>query len=366
MKHVFIIHSHITFYMALAIAKFCQLKAESIVLVIIFNAKKKLHLAAVSPQSQIIEISLPRAVYHPHPLYKKLVPPALRLVPMFFKLTAHLKSKMLSPSCTYTLYTPDIVLEPRRFFAAAPNCRKVVYMEEGTASYYPSYFNRYTNFALSGNRRGSRFIPYRLGHFLNFLFKETFNVMRYRYLEARAVQQQAYVFSKQALTAVFFKPTVIPFYKDPTIDLAIIPAKAAIFFMIGSGNFHDWLSDEREFYKQLAVVFKNIAAPKLYLKYHFSNNAVVRSRVEHALKLAAKKFVPLPDALPSEQLFCQRQNLKVYGIRSSALLYARMLSKAAVCDYDDYFTNTYTPAFQNIHAQLRSLYESNGIRFATP
>ncbi len=326
MKHLFLVHSHITFYMALSVIKRLALSSESTVFVFGGNYKNLFHKNISGYSLDAIQTTFSLKKQIAKPVYKFLNKALLS-----FKVRSWVKQKI---GRSFILYTTYFHLTAR-LLHSHQLCKEVCFIEEGTLNYQD----------ISQNTK-----PFIFKVFGRLLFWGKLNNFQLTSDKKNVYPRKAYAVHSKAFSAIpGVKTIAIPFFKEPRKLLQLPPAKSCI-IVLGNEGFSDSRSDAAYYTAELTKIWIRLFEfashyKNIYLKtHHFQKEAIskIQKKLLQELKL---KVQFIPSDFPLEQAFIHGKNYTVIGIHSSLLMYARILNpKNTVISFANCFSKIIKPS----------------------
>ncbi len=359
--------------MALAIMQKYKLATDD---VLFYNFEcKPVYLKALPPAATVFHVHYTERPWMKRSIYKKLVPADLRKAIVFLLLYKRFSHRLPPRQSEYIFYHHGMGNDLVGFLLTAPQCTHGALVEEGSACYSKQIYAAFENFLKLasdiGNKPLKRF-PKFLAHYLRFAFHKKIYKCYAKYFPAKLPQAKAYVLNKEAFATARIQREVIPFYHDKTFvaKIAKLPTKATIFFMDSTIDKADWIADKPAYYAGLQAAFQQLPNDTpCYIKFHQNNTANTQQKIITILHNIGITTRRLASDIPPEQIFLQKKHLTIYGLRSSALLYAGILKAGRIFSLDEYVAATYHHPKTDLRidfTNLKTIYQKNGVQFLQP
>lgn len=311
MKHIFLIHSHITFYISKNVQLFYKIPKENIFYIIARNYHNKYFEI---PKSQILTKSR-NDLYSP--VLNKNFSFIQKINFLFFKnhfsdIPINIKSFMNAHP--YILYTPIVSPLIIQALAFHNNCNQLHFIEEGFASYING-----SKISLGSKKRLLLFFQ-KLNPFSTYQIhphNQYAKIFKFKRINAYTFNNLCFKNNKSVITKS------IPFYKSLLKSKLILPNNANLFIFDGITKYHAF-----SFVTLKSVVekiVKRYIQNSLYLKFHPSQSLKEKKEIITTLKKHIKIFV-IGDDEPLEVALLKLKNLNLYGFHSSLLFYALLYS----------------------------------------
>lgn len=311
MKHVFFVHSAITYLVSKEIISQEKIDIKNCVLLSTQDYFEKLPYK----ESEVGKVFI-------IDIYKlqKIKNPILREHQINKYISSNIKEK-------YLFYTPHDLFLPAKYFIFHPLCSKYFYIEEGMASY---------NKHLWGNFKKVKKAIYYLHEvspfFNNFLKKSFFNLkLNWIFLQTKAYKHNPkFLFnhSKHLAGAYTFSEKGFPFpIKKMVLDCPTIKKNTGFDEGIRILIFDNMINSNLCRLDTLLKITREIIekCTILYIKFHPAQKEYERAELQNIFKKSDTKITILPDQFILEELFIDRSFI-VYGFFSSLLYYNQLFS----------------------------------------
>lgn len=305
-KHVFYVHSHITYYISMAIINEIKI-SESEVLFIKSRAYENNSL----DNSKCIDIT---DIHDSIDKIGKLD---------FFKTYKYIKkidnlidSKI--PNIDFSVYLPMVRHKAMQIIASNKNCKQINIIEEGVIA-YSKYFMHFKekNVLLAIGK-------YIVNNFLNigrgrFYFIKPFDIRKF----IKKNQPIFYTVSNQGFKGLPFKIKKIELISDKNFSFEL---KGNIVMVLegaveqGNLGLETFISSIEE---MLRVNTQN--EKKISIKFHPAQSDANKEKIINSCKKLGIKPQNIPNHVSFEQLALKNKNLLVIGFSTSLLFYAREL-----------------------------------------
>lgn len=304
MKHVFWVHSHITFYMAIAVIKSQCLNNSEIV----FLTDRKY-------QNNYFQY-----IMNDFSGYAgKLSPLTLKSVLNLRKIIKQLDRQLIKilQNDDYVVYLPHLAHPVYQILITNKHCRGYHFIEEGLANYvtknYESHFLRFSVWQQFG-LDVFNFFHQRIclghktfGHFKNFPYESS-----YFYLNSPYCRRKENVILLNLIQ-----------HKVNTR----IPEKAAVIILSPLLEYNMVTQDG--YYQCCSYLIKEISeyTKLIYVKSHPATSIQGLTMIREIVKSSGCEMVEIPNDEPIEQILLSLNENIVAGIDSSVLFYAKVLNK---------------------------------------
>lgn len=307
MKHLFLVHTHITYIVAQSIIESLSIKKKNIFFICTRNYKidfdNQMNLNA---EFELLNNTNYSNFYLKWHLIKKI------------------DRKLNSAGIDlYHAYLPHIAHPLFQILGSNKKCYKINIMEEGANC----LSNRLYNPPISLKKK-----------IISLLFNKTGLWGKYRYFRVSSNTELKY-FKKKILPVFYgissksfqnvtgYEKQIINIYKEIKTVSKQIPDSASILLLesiIEQDNLNSVL-----FFDSIEFIAKKLNNEKVYLKFHPYQNADNR---EHVITIL-KKYTTvnlIADDVVMEKVFLYTKNLKVYGFTTSLLFYAKSFGHEAI------------------------------------
>lgn len=320
MKHVFVVHSNITYLISLGIISKEQLN-ESDILIISdgFTCDGPIPVSTVKVEAS-------RGVWNQS---------IRRYVKLFFKPWHELYQIIdgFVKDDTFTAYVPVLHLI-KKLVIIHPKCAQFHFIEEGTASYMENATLTDYSIAAIENKywiypKGLKGIKQRFHHiYREFGFKtNVIGTIPIYYLNHDNCNRKFYGFSEETHPALLtgrrevidMKSIMNDFIFEKQIDEYcgenVWIGDPDVEKMYGEEAFLDCLEN---------ILFPALRFKTLYVRYHYRENRMQRQRFESLLGKHGIEYSIIDDKQIMELVFIKSERCNCYGFMSSLLMYANM------------------------------------------
>lgn len=308
MKHVFLVHGHITYYLSRSIIQYLSIPEEDVLLLLARGYNNEFNNLNSYSLGDIIFIGERINSINFFKFY-----------PYITQLDADIE-KLLGASTKFKVYLPHIGHPVMQILATNPNCVEVNYMEEGSNCYAKNFLNNPVRTS----------VKFRINQFLGSALSAVKLYGKGRYFKVKLgydtskVQDKFnsfYTISEIGFSTIEAKKTVIPFYAETKLTYK---PKYKNLLILEAGVEQKWIS-RAPFFEALDFIFgDNKDVKELSVKFH---PAQTEENVKEILALLNKHQITydiIPNTIGMEQVFYNNKDLFVIGFASSLLLYAVM------------------------------------------
>ncbi len=336
MKHLFIVHSHITYLMSLAIIKHLNIKNNNIC-ILSDNHSFRPQITPI----QIIYFSLNENVIVKFKYWN------------YARYIDQLISRVTDDD-DYTLYInyPHY----KYLFMTNSHCKKINFIEEGMDNYKENSLFSYTIFELKNNFRPTFYSRLKYGI-------ETFKLIirgkRNAQIDLLPGVASCYNLIPD-ISYYCFSEYTYPGIKDRKYVLNLKDVKS-FYCDTDFGNLPDgsclWIGDNvikcssiSEQHYSMAVeqslesFFGNHPFDKIYLKFHGGESEYSRDIIKKVCKKLCVEYVVIDDGISIELLLIDMNNCTLVGLTSSLLFYGSLLG------HSSYSINRYLPEWNHLPA----------------
>lgn len=303
MKHVFCVHSHITFYMALATIKHQCLDISDVVFLTTRKYRNPYFRYTMNDFSEYAG---------------KLSPFTLKSVFSLRKITKRMDFRLaeICQNDSYIAYVPHLSHPVFQLLITSKHCRGFHFIEEGMANYVPkNYESHFLNFSAGLQRMLDvfNFFHWRIclghkvfGRFRNYAFEPS-----YFYLDSP--------YCRRGKTVV---PLKLPQHEVKTR----IPDNAAVVVLSPLLKYH--LATDDGYRQCCSFLVEKVAeyTKTVYVKSHPETLPWELSMFRDIVKTSGCGMVEIDRDEPIEQLLLSLDGNVVAGIDSSVLFYAKVLN----------------------------------------
>ncbi|WP_158975122.1 polysialyltransferase family glycosyltransferase [Cellulophaga sp. L1A9] len=311
MKHIFFLHSHITYFVSIAVINYKKINKQDILFVTARNytnnTLKNLKTIDLSKEYDELNRIYINKFYSIYPYIKKFDK----------KLKFELKQE------SFTAYLPHVENKLMQLFATHKNCKAFNIIEEGGTSYAPHFMTfQFNNIWESVIKKTFNSI---LSVFNNrFYYVKVYDIRTFKKSEPTIF----YSIDDRAFQGLPYTIKLIPSIEDISISYKIDNSYALVLegaVEQGNLNFNTLL-------KGIIEIISKEKFEKIYIKYHPVQSTDNRKKIESTFKDHNIQFFIIPDEIPFEQIAISSKNLHVLGFSSSLLFY----SKAFGCNVTTY------------------------------
>lgn len=325
MKHIFLIHSSITYYVSLSVIQHDKIPLYDVIFLLDRNYRN------IYSKIQVQTVNISKWERFPYPLTISSIVNSKYYIRSIDKKINEICSKDI-----YTLYIPTASTLFNQVLITNSLCVGYHFIEEGIANYR---YNLYNEPAVSRSKAIALTCKiYNMLHsrltldypFLKSYKKKAFNP-QYYYLENRYHLQN-----------VKDNTILLPFYKEQECDDFIF-SNSQIFIMSPLVEFN--LCSIDNLIKVIHYYFAQLKSRSIYIKYHPVQNENIKEMI---VEVASKFKIAVNEIelnLPMEQVLAYSDNAKWIGFESSLLFYATILN-----------STTQTYSLSNRLAKLDSRY----------
>ena len=321
MKHIFYVHSHITFYCSLNAIKYLSLISEDCIFLCARNYKNPNY-----PTNRMLDISELHDRYSTQ-LTKSESSQALKEVDQLIQ-------SETNGEC-FHYYTSTLSHLLKEIIANHPKCKAVEIIEEGISSYMkaPEYYQK-------------RLYKYSWYHeswleYIKPLFGTRRRVRGNGAFNTEAFSNQYYFGFHEGVFPYIDQNKIILNSQFPNEELKefVNLSKENLFVFDAVLVEQKHLLTIDEFVTRLMRLIISIHhdEKKFYLKFHPSQTSDTRKKIKDMLVEIDYDIVEIPDHIPTEQLLRQADDVNVFGIFSTLLFYAKKMGHRVTSFYSTFF-----------------------------
>jgi len=315
MKHLFLIHSHITYYLAKSVEDSLNLDQNDIVYIFARNYSNV-------NSGEIKSVPLGHIPYQQNVHFKNFI--------SFWKHTSAIDKLInnLVEGENFNAYLPHFSDPIMQMIGTHSHCVQVNFIEEGTLQYSKKTYLKqpYKNL--------NNFIEYNLDRFLTYVklfgkgrFFRVNNFYDFTFLNKEI--GHFYCLSESCFIPFLKKRVIIPLFKEE-IDIQF---QAINNLMVFEAMIENDVVNEKNFFDILNTILDSISSSVLHLKFHPAQTIESRTLIENLFKKRDISYLVVPDYVPVEQILASDRKIRVIGFASSILLYAKIL-KHEVISFD--------------------------------
>jgi len=318
MKHVFLVHGHITYYLAKSIQEYKKIPDEDCLLLPCRGYKNEFITMPSSSFAEKIFNDKRINAFNFFNFWK------------YIDITDNEINTLLNNQ-QYALYIPHVFIITMQILATNKNCVEVNFIEEGSPCYSdnfflkPSFKGLKTNVNYYFSRLFSKLGIYGKGRFVRSKSGYSTNLIEDKF-------KNYYTISEAGFLHALDKRVVVPLYKEK--NMAYSPKYTNLFILdggvelnfIGRENFNNGIDH---------ILTENPGTKQLSVKFHPAQKEDSRKQILDILNKHNIEFEIIPGGVSMEQLLVTSPPLVIYGFSSSILLYALMIGHKIV-SYDRY------------------------------
>jgi len=322
-QHIFVVHSHTTFYMAISIIDYLKLPYDNCVFISDRKYKNRYFENIVFNDLQNIFVK-----FSPLKLSK------IVFLRKSIKITDKKVNSLVNNS-QYIAYIPQLSHPFFQILVSNKNCLAYNYIEEGIANYRKELYT-YSFFQLSSTKKII------INVFNRFLKRIVFNHSFFGHYKYSTNLQPSPKYFYLKNNCHFFKENVVLLdWIKHDVDIELLN-NCAIF--ISSVLVEYNLIDERTYLLMIEKLIEKIVdsnLSNLYIKFHPFQSTEIKNKIHKICDKHDLNSILIPDNESVEQIVMNIDYLKIYGFESSLLFYSKILNKTT----EVYSLNNFIDAF---------------------
>jgi hypothetical protein len=305
MKHLFVIHSHISYLLAKLVINYKKIPV---------NDYKFIFVRGMMPHQFDTNHSL-------------IIP--WNVIPEYFPLRKNfLKSRRsilhfdnqiikLIENKEFVAYSFDFATRLNQIIFTHILCKQKCLLEEGMMSYYPKeYLQDLYKETFSKIQKINKFLNYSNRIFSSGVIHKYLDTVYCLYEDAFSGCNKVIVYDQRTIENFYASFD----YNVPQYSAIVVQDAAASFHLISES---EYLSKNRELFLQLNNRFNG----KIYLKFHPSQKHEERDKITNIIINDKIDFSIIPDWIPLEKYIFSNQKYEFFGFFSSVLFYACRANK---------------------------------------
>ena len=313
MKHLFLVHSSITYYMSVVVVKSLGLSTHDVIFLFYGNYE------APNNTTDITYIDISNYPNFPHPLTIQSIIKSQHIIKLLDKSINH-----ISNNKNYIVYISTTSTLLNQIFITNDLCRGYHFIEEGVANYRDNLYNEP---AIKRNKlitiMCSVFNLFHSRISLNYPFLKPYKKFSLsNYVPKYFLLDNKYHSVKNRSNIV-----LLPFYKESDENHRFDYSNSIIFVMSPLLEYR--LCSIENLRCVISYFFSQvISSEQLFVKYHPQQNTQTKDLV---LSIALEHNIAIKEidlSLPMEQVLLHSDNSKWYGFESSLLFYASLFNQS--------------------------------------
>ncbi|KKN39915.1 hypothetical protein LCGC14_0738510 [marine sediment metagenome] len=313
MKHLFYLHSHITYYVSMAVIKSKEIPEEDIVFIISRNYNNK---------GLKRKITLDVSLIHDE-MNHYLIDRFYKLYAFIPKIDGLIEEKTNGEK--YTVYLPLIENKLMQIIATNKKCISLNIIEEGATAYAPYFMH----FRFKNKFEG--LLKNTLNLFLSlirnrFYYVKVYDLRRFK----KSSPPIFYSITSDSFKGLPYHIEILPpvreeleAYSQPNMKVLVLEGA------VEQGNLKiDTLL------KGIQHILDENSFKDLYVKYHPVQTTENRTKIIELITSNGVTQITIADEIPFEQITINNNNIMVFGFTSSLLYYAKKFG-CTVISYED-------------------------------
>lgn len=320
MKHVFYIHSHLTFYCSQNVQKHLAIGPEEVRYILARNYSNAFHSDIKAVDFSELQDKY-NTIMNPKELKENL------------KIVDN-KIEHLTDDLNYVLYTSTLSHPLKQIVATHPNCKSVEIIEEGISSYMnePSFYASFDNQFSFLRHFWLEIVKPFFGYPLRISGMSPFNTNRFTNHHYFGFYEGVYPYANKK------KIRLLPDIRIENIPTEFkLKGEKVLFFdavMVEQKKICTPAEYLRNF--DQCITMLDVTGKRLFAKFHPSQDQEIIESIKAQFKKSNCEVILIPDEIPAEQILTQSTDLKVFGWFSTLLFYAFKMGHETIS-----FANTF-------------------------